>query len=347
MRNRNTQVAAAAASPTASERLAGEPRIGTTTRQQAGYPLNAFFHVPYTWKDDNGDGLIAVSEVHVSNTDTIFIGPSIPPDQLTIQTGFDLLRRHGITDLVTLLHFRPELIENHFGDGSAFGVTMTYVSASEDFGTAGAVKNAEAHLGGPCLVISGDVLTDFDLSAAIAFHRERQADLTILLTRVENPLQYGVVIAEPDGRISRFLEKPTWSEVFSDTVNTGIYLLEPSVLEWIPARREFDFSKDLFPLMMREERRLFGYVAAGYWRDVGDLLEYRLAHQDILAGAVKVDIPGRKLEGADKSVWLGEGSRVDFTAGLKGAVLIGKNVRVGANARISNSVIGDDSVTMG
>ncbi|MBP1779980.1 MAG: Nucleotidyl transferase, partial [candidate division NC10 bacterium] len=232
----------------------------------------------------------------------------------------------------------------HFGDGSAFGVRMTYVSASEDFGTAGAVKNAEAHLGGPCVVISGDVLTDFDLSAAIAFHRERQADLTILLTRVENPLQYGVVIAEPDGRISRFLEKPTWSEVFSDTVNTGIYVLEPSVLQWIPARREFDFSKDLFPLMMREGRRLFGYVAAGYWRDVGDLVEYRLAHQDILAGAVKVEIPGRRVEAGDKAVWLGEGGRADFTAVLKGAVLIGKNARVGANARIGNSVIGDDCV---
>ncbi len=107
----------------------------------------------------------------------------------------------------------------------------------------------------PFLVISGDVLTDFDLGAAIAFHRERQAELTILLTRVENPLQYGVVITEPDGRISRFLEKPTWSEVFSDTVNTGIYVLEPSVLELIPPGREFDFSKDLFPLMMREGRR--------------------------------------------------------------------------------------------
>ena len=256
----------------------------------------------------------------------------------------DLLGRYGITDLVTLLHFQPELIENHFRDGAPFGAHMAYVSASEDFGTAGAVKNAEAHLGESFLVISGDVLTDFDLGAAIAFHRERQAELTILLTRVENPLQYGVVITEPDGRISRFLEKPTWSEVFSDTVNTGIYLLEPSVLELIPPGREFDFSKDLFPLMMRGGHRLFGYVAGGYWRDVGDLLEYRLAHQDILAGAVQVKIAGRKVAGLDKSIWLGEGSRVDFTAAMKGAVLIGKNVRVEANARISNSVIGDDCV---
>ncbi len=256
----------------------------------------------------------------------------------------DLLREHGITDLVTLLHFQPELIEGHFGDGSEFGVRMTYVSAAEDYGTAGAVKNAEAYLSGSFLVISGDLLTDFDLRAALRFHQERGADLTILLTRVENPLQYGVVITEPAGRISRFLEKPTWSEVFSDTVNTGIYLLEPSVLELIPPKREFDFSKDLFPLMMREGKQLYGYIAPGYWRDVGDLLEYRLAHQDILAGVVKVKIPGRKVEGLDKEVWLGSGTRVDFTAGLRGAVLIGKNTRVEANARITNSVIGDNCI---
>ncbi len=256
----------------------------------------------------------------------------------------ELLREHGITDLVTLLHFQPELIESHFGDGAEFGVRMTYVGATEDYGTAGAVKNAEKHLQGPFLVISGDLLTDFDLGAAIAFHRERGADLTILLTRVENPLQYGVVITEPDGRISRFLEKPTWSEVFSDTVNTGIYLLEPSVLELIPPRREFDFSKDLFPLMMREGRKLFGYIAPGYWRDVGDLLEYRLAHQDILAGTVKVKIPGRRVEGLDKEIWLGSGTRVDFTSGLRGAVLVGKNTRIEANARVTNSVIGDNCI---
>ena len=256
----------------------------------------------------------------------------------------DLLRQHEITDLVTLLHFQPELIEGHFGDGAAFGVRMTYAGATEDYGTAGAVKNAEGHVTGPFLVISGDLLTDFDLKAAIAFHRERRADLTILLTRVENPLQYGVVITEPDGRISRFLEKPTWSEVFSDTINTGIYLLEPQVLDWIPPKREFDFSKDLFPLMMREKRRLFGYVASGYWRDVGDLLEYRLAHQDILAGKVRVGIPGRRVEGLDKAIWLGEGSRVDFTAGFRGSVLIGKNARVEANVRLSNSVVGDNCV---
>ncbi len=257
----------------------------------------------------------------------------------------DLLRRHGLTDLVTLLHFQPEVIEAHFGDGGAFGVQMAYVAAQEDYGTAGAVKNAEPSLGGgPCLVISGDVLTDFDLAEAIAFHRSRGADVTILLTRVENPLHYGVVITDPDGRISRFLEKPTWSEVFSDTVNTGIYIIEPAALDLIPARREFDFSRDLFPLMMRKGMQLFGYVAEGYWRDVGDLQEYRFAHRDVLSGKVGVNIPGRRLDGPNNNVWLGEDSRVDYTADLRGTVLIGNGAVIEAGAQISNSVIGDGCV---
>ena len=256
----------------------------------------------------------------------------------------DLVRAHGMTRLVTLLYFQPEVIERHFGDGSDFGVAMTYLTATEDYGTAGAVKFAAPRLEGPCLVISGDVLTDFDLTQAIAFHQARRAIATIVLTRVENPLQYGLVITDPEGRVTRFLEKPSWSEVFTDTVNTGIYILEPEALDFIPPHTDFDFSRDLFPLLMREERPLYGYVAGGYWRDVGDLIEYRLAHRDILAGAVKVNVPGSRVEGLDRDIWLGEGSRVDFTAALRGAVLIGRHARVEANARISNSVIGDRCV---
>ncbi len=256
----------------------------------------------------------------------------------------ELLRAHGFTDLVVLLHFQPELIEGAFGDGGALGVRITYVTATDDFGTAGAVKYAEAHLREPFLVISGDLLTAFDLTQAAAAHRASGAKLTVVLPRVENPLQYGVVITEPDGRIVRFLEKPSWSEVFSDTINTGIYLIEPEVLSLIPARREFDFSKDLFPLLMQREEALHGYTAPGYWRDVGDLIEYRLAHQDILAGRVRVTVPGRKVDGLDKDIWLGEGSRVDFTASLRGAVLIGRDARIAGNVRIANSVIGDGCV---
>ena len=255
-----------------------------------------------------------------------------------------LLKDHGFDDLITLLYFQPDAIERYFGDGSEFGVKMVYATATEDYGTAGAVKNAEAFLDETFLVISGDVLTDFDLSEAVKVHKNCGALATIVLTRVENPLQYGVVITAPDGRITHFLEKPTWGEVLSDTVNTGIYILEPEVLELIPAGREFDFSRDLFPRLMEEGRALYGHVATGYWKDVGDLIEYRLAHRDILAGMVKVTLPGKLVEGLDKPIWLGEGSRVDFTASLRGGVLIGRHTQVGPNAHITRSVIGDNCV---
>lgn len=252
----------------------------------------------------------------------------------------ELLRTHGFEELVVLLYFLPETITRYFGDGSRFGVRIRYVSPGADLGTAGAVRFAAASLGEPILVISGDLVTDFDLRAAVTFHRQSGAEATMVLTRVENPLAYGIVIADEHGRISRFLEKPTWGEVFSDTINTGIYLLEPSVLEAVPAGREYDFGKDLFPALLREGRRLAGHVAAGYWRDIGDLVEYRLAHLDLLQDRVRLAVPGRRVEGLERPVWLDEGARVDFTAHLAGGAIVGRGARVEPNARVSYSVIG-------
>ncbi len=254
----------------------------------------------------------------------------------------DILIREDIREITSLLYFQPETIENHFGDGSRWGVKMNYIGAADDLGTAGCVKNAEEILNEPFIIISGDVLTDFDLSKAIAFHRERKALATMVLTRVESPLAFGIVITDEDGRINRFLEKPSWGEVFSDTINTGIYILEPEVLKYIPKGKEFDFSKDLFPLLLKEKQSLYGYIADGYWKDIGNLTEYRLAHRDILEGKVKVNIPGEKME--DKNVWLGKDARVDFTAKLTGSVVIGDNCKVGPNVKISNSVIGKNCV---
>ncbi len=204
----------------------------------------------------------------------------------------DLLKQHGITDLIASLFFFPDVITCYFGDGSRFGVTMKYVRADADYGTAGSVRNATYGMNERIMVISGDVLTDFDLTAAIRFHEEKKAKATIVLTHAKNPLQFGVVITAADGKITRFLEKPSWGEVFSDTINTGIYILEPEVLEMIPYREDYDFSKDLFPLLLRQDAGLYGCVADGYWRDIGNLNEYQDAHIDILNGVVKVETPG-------------------------------------------------------
>jgi len=255
-----------------------------------------------------------------------------------------LLRRHGFTDLTVLLYFLPETITGHFGDGSRWGVRMHYVTPTADLGTAGAVKFAVGDLGEPVLVISGDVLTDFDLAEAVRFHQEHRAEATMVLTRVEMPLSYGIVITDETGRIIRFLEKPTWGEVFSDTINTGIYLLESPVFDAIPAGRSYDFGKELFPALLASGRSLWGHVAKGYWKDVGDLAEYRAAHLDLLQGRIGVEVPGTRTEGAGHVVWLDEGARVDYTAKLSGAVIIGRGAQVAPGVRLANSVLGPGAV---
>lgn len=257
----------------------------------------------------------------------------------------NLLKSFNMTDILSILYFQPEVITNYFGNGSDFGITMDYVMATADYGTAGSVKNSEHKLkNSPFLIISGDVLTDFDLSEAIKFHNERQAMATMVLTRVANPLEYGVVITAEDGRIIRFLEKPSWGEVFSDTINTGIYILQPEILDLIPPQTEFDFSKNLFPLMLQKNLPLYGYIAEGYWKDIGDINEYRLAHRHLLDGNIKIKIPGTRLDVIGRDVWVGNNSKIGNKVKFKGGVIIGANCEIENGVELENCVIGDGCV---
>lgn len=252
-----------------------------------------------------------------------------------------LLRQHGFHSIVATLFYQPNVIRDYFGNGKTFNVQMTYVQAEADYGTAGSVRNAAEHLKERFLVISGDVLTDINLTQALKFHVERKAKVTIVLTRTKNPLQYGIVITGDDGRIVRFLEKPSWGEVFSDTINTGIYIIEPEVLNLIPYRQEFDFSKNLFPMLLDSDAAIFGYISDGYWRDVGNLNEYQQAHLDALSGEVNIQIEGVQRG----TVFVGKGSVVKANEhNFGGKVLLGKNCKVDEGARIINSVIGDHCI---
>ncbi len=247
-----------------------------------------------------------------------------------------LLREHGFEDVVVTLAFLPQTIRTYFGNGSEFGVRMAYATEETPLGTAGSVRNARAQLGDAFLVISGDVLTDIDLSALVAFHEERGAMATIALKSMKNPLEFGIVITREDGSIERFLEKPGWGQVFSDTVNTGIYVLEPEVFDYIPEGRPVDFSSDVFPRLLADGKPLFGFVADGYWEDVGTLEAYHKAHQDVLDGKVAIDIPGFHLA---KGVWLGEGAEVDPGASIEGPTVIGDYCRVEAGASIRDYTV--------
>src|SRR5690606_18178375 len=179
-----------------------------------------------------------------------------------------LLKRHGFDDTVVTVQFLATLIRNYFGDGEELGMNLRYVAEEVPLGTAGSVKNAEEHLRGePFIVISGDALTDIDLTDMVRFHRENGAMVTIGLKRVANPLEFGIIIVDDDGRIQRFLEKPTWGQIFSDTVNTGIYIMEPEVLDHVAAGENVDWSSDVFPKLLEDGAPLYGYIAEGYWED--------------------------------------------------------------------------------
>lgn len=255
-----------------------------------------------------------------------------------------LLKKHNFTDITALLYFQADQIKDYFKDGTAWGVKMNYVMAGADFGTAGSVKNAQKYLNERFLIISGDVATDIDLAEAVEYHRMRKAQASMVLTRVENPLAFGVVIIDGNGKIKRFLEKPSWGQVFSDTINTGIYILEPEVLDMVPPQTDYDFSKDLFPRMLAEKKKLYGFVADGYWRDIGNTDEYMAAHQDLLEGKLKINHSGELIEKDGGMVWAGGNTQISPRASFSGTVIIGSGTKIGPRARIFNSVIGENSI---
>lgn len=239
----------------------------------------------------------------------------------------ELLRQHNFTEAVATLHYRSDDIQNYFRDGSNFGVGMNYSIEPQPMGTAGSVKLAEKFLARdePFLIISGDALTDFNLTEITNFHKRVGAALTITLCRVPNPLEYGVIIVDGAGRIERFLEKPSWGEVISDTVNTGIYVLSPEILDEIDPDKPVDFSTDLFPALMKKGVPMYGYIASGYWCDVGSIPEYMRATSDLLSGKVNLGEVGRHIGGG---IYIEDDVEIAPDAQLYGPVYLGQGVRI-------------------
>ena len=250
----------------------------------------------------------------------------------------ELLKRHGYDEIVVTVAFLANTIRTYFGDGSEFGVKFHYATEETPLGTAGSVLNARAELDERFLVISGDVLTDIDLTELVGFHEEKGAVATLALKAMENPLEFGIVITDEQGRIERFLEKPGWGDVFSDTINTGIYVLEPEVLDWIADGRSVDFSGEVFPAMLEADKPLYGFVAGGYWEDVGTLEAYLRAHTDVLDEKVDVLVPGFPLR---EGVFVGEGAEIHPSAIVKGPAAIGGNCRIAAGVELgAHTVLG-------
>ncbi|MFE5331022.1 sugar phosphate nucleotidyltransferase [Embleya sp. NPDC056575] len=254
-----------------------------------------------------------------------------------------LLKRHGLSETVVTVQFLASLVRNYFGDGEELGMSLTYANEETPLGTAGSVKNAEEALKDDTfLVISGDALTDFDLTALVEYHRAKGALVTVCLTRVPDPLEFGITIIDDEGRVDRFLEKPTWGQVFSDTVNTGIYVMEPEVFDYVAAGVSVDWSGDVFPKLLKEGKPIYGYVAEGYWEDVGTHESYLKAQADVLTGKVDVDIDGFELS---PGVWVAEGAEVDREAILKGPLYIGDYAKVEGGVELrEHTVLGSNVV---
>lgn len=258
----------------------------------------------------------------------------------------DMLRKAGIQDIVLSLSYQPKKIEDVLGDGSDFGVKLKYTVEAQPLGTAGAYKNAEEHIGESTVVLNGDVLTDIDLTKVIEFHKAREAAATIVLTRVKNPMAYGLVETGPEGQARRFLEKPKADEITCNTINAGIYVLEPSVLDYVPESENFSFEYGVFPALLQNQERFFAWVSDSYWLDIGTPTRYLQAHHDLLAGRLASYDLGNRTRGdkVDDHATIDQRSLVDPTSVLKSGVeiensVIGPNCFIEEKARIVNSVV--------
>jgi NDP-sugar pyrophosphorylase family protein len=249
----------------------------------------------------------------------------------------DWLRSHQVEDVILTTHYLPEVISEHFGDGSRHGVRLTCLREEEPLGTGGAIKNAEHILDDTFLVLNGDILTDIDLSAMIAYHRAKRAQATLALTWVDDPTPFGAVETAEDGRIQCFREKPKPEEVTTHYINAGIYVFEPALFKEMP-EGAFSVERDLYPRLVEGGVPMFGYRTQGYWLDIGTVAKYLQAHQDILDGKVQARLPAPEIR---PGVWVDHSARIHPRAVLEGPLMIGPRAHVGPEAIIgAYSVLG-------
>jgi mannose-1-phosphate guanylyltransferase len=246
------------------------------------------------------------------------------------------LSQHQVKEIVLALSRSQEFIQSYFGDGSQFGVRLRYTVEDTPLGTAGAVKNTEKYLDETFLVLNGDIFTNLDITAMIEFHRDRKANITIALTPVDDPTSYGLVETNARGRIARFLEKPKRSEVTTNMINAGIYILEPDVLTHIPPQANFSFERELFPLLLAGDEPVFAYLSSAYWIDIGTPEKYLRLNQDLLHGKCSAAqyalSPGKKVQ-------TGKQSHIHPTAQIKGSVVIGDNCIIEPKVELTGPVV--------
>lgn len=252
----------------------------------------------------------------------------------------ELLKLHGFTDIMVNLHYLGDQIQSYFEDGSKWGVNIHYSCEEQLWGDAGSVKRVQEFFKDEAfIVVGGDDLADIDLTRLVKTHRDKKALATIALSLVDDPSEYGIVLMNEEGRITRFMEKPKGEVIFSNTANTGVYVFEPEIFDLIPRNTFYLFGKTFFPQMLAQGRALYGHLTASYWKDVGSLQIYQETHLDALAGRVSINFPMPEVR---KYVWIGENTEIDPSAEIGYPVVIGNNCVIEAKAKVlENTVIGN------
>jgi mannose-1-phosphate guanylyltransferase len=237
------------------------------------------------------------------------------------------LKGHGITDIILAMSYLPQGIKSYFGDGARLGVRLSYLVEEEPLGTAGAVKNAQSYLDDTFLMLNGDIFTELDITAMIAFHRERKAAATIALTPVDDPTAYGLIETDTDSRITRFIEKPSWDEVTTNTINAGIYVLEPDILARIPPHKKASIERETFQDLLARGEAMYAYLSPAYWLDMGTPEKYLRLNHDLLLGKALAPID------------ISEGSQIDPSADIRAPVLIGDGCVIGPRVRLKGPAV--------
>ncbi|MCE1248547.1 MAG: NDP-sugar synthase [Firmicutes bacterium] len=246
------------------------------------------------------------------------------------------LAKHGFDEIIVNLHFLPEHIENYFHDGSRLGVKIIYSHEMKPLGTAGGVKNVEDLFDDTFMVVGGDDLSDINLTEVLEFHKKSHSLATIALSRVEDVSSYGVVVTDEKGKIIEFQEKPSKEEAKSEWVNTGVYFFEPAILDLIPKGEFYDFGRQLFPKLKDDKSPFYGFRTKGYWKDVGNLNEYRQTQLDCLGEKVKINFPGKEIQ---PGVWVEEGCKIADNVKFIPPVVIGKNCHIGNGATLEGPLV--------
>lgn len=261
-----------------------------------------------------------------------------------LEYQFQLLKKYGVKEVVLCVAYLSHEFEKYFGSGKKWGLKIRYVHEKNPLGTGGAIRNAIDFIDEPTIVFNGDILTDIDLKSMYAYHAQKKAIVTIGLTRVKDPTIYGLVETGRDGRVERFLEKPSWDEVTCNTINAGVYIFDPEAVKLIPSGVNYSVERGLFPSLLHEGLGLYGYTFKGYWLDIGSIDKYLQAHYDLMARSVDLPLPGHMRQ---DNLWVGKNFKIGKHVELNGKLVCGDNVSIGDYAQIKGNVSLGSGVKVG